>query len=53
MVVLLMVVGVNLEIENSEVLKNEFFSEDEEEEVEKVFLGYKFRYYVVGNLRVN
>lgn len=53
MVALLMAAGANPEIENSEALKNELSSEDEEEEVEKVLPGHKPCHYAAGNSRVN
>lgn len=52
MVALLMAAGANPEIENSEALKNELSSEDEEEEVEKVLPGHKPRHYAAGNSRI-
>ncbi|XP_062573284.1 nuclear factor NF-kappa-B p105 subunit-like [Saccostrea cucullata] len=52
MVALLMAAGASPEIENSEALKTEISSEDEEEDVEKALPGHKPRHYAVGNTRI-
>jgi hypothetical protein len=53
MVALLMAAGANPEIENSEVLKTDPSSDDEEEEyLDKVLPGHKPYHYAASNTRV-